>query len=62
MSFDSCRFLLLGGPFNVIGVLKIEVYNKGQSSSKIARVPADNVQLKLLKGNKNLSVIKDFYD
>ena len=25
-SFDSCRFLLLGGPLNVIGFLKFEVY------------------------------------
>ena len=27
--FDSCRFLLLGGSSNVIGVLKFEVYYKG---------------------------------
>ena len=34
LSFDSCRFLLLDGPLDVIGVLKFEVYNKRPSSRK----------------------------
>ena len=32
LSFDVCLFLLLGGPLNVIGVLKFEVSIKGRSS------------------------------
>ena len=32
LSFDSCLFLLFGGPLNVIEILKLEIYKKIPSS------------------------------
>ena len=52
LSFDRCRFLLFGGPLNVIGVLRFEVYNKRPSSRKshyVLQIKSNFDEIKAIK-------------